>query len=160
MKIQNTSISLSTNELESISDLLESAHCELRKGYSKYREGESLMEQTNYDSEDDVEYMLDLYSNMQKKVHLTQSSLQRNEVKFMDQDNALSSGEEVYIYHVRGAHIDKLVYLHFTRHGAYYFYPKIENLMKLFTEGTESKVNYGSEVEMVHFLTYWNGQDR
>jgi len=156
MKIQNTNIKLGTDELEIIYDLLENANSELRKCYSKYSEGESLVEQTNYDTEDDVEYMLGLYSKLQKKIHFTQGSLQRNEVQFMDQDNIFKPEEEVYIYRVRGARIDKMVYLHYTCHGVFYFYDQIENLIRFFTEGKESAISYSSEIEMVHFLTYWD----
>lgn len=48
MKTQNTEITLSTSELEVISDLLENTYSSLRNNYNKYKEGASLMESTNY----------------------------------------------------------------------------------------------------------------
>ncbi len=145
------------SEIEVVADLIEEGKSNLQRGLAGYHAGESLMEATDYGSEADVEYILELYQNLLKKLTRLKERLQRNDVRCIAQENMFRPEETVHIYQVRGESIDRIVYVHETRHSAFLFYPTLELLTKMYLNGHESEIRYESETAMEHFMHYWRG---
>ena len=154
---ENKYIELDESELEVVADLLENGKSKLQRGIARYHAGESLMEMTDLSSEGDAEYIEELYGGLLTKLDLLKERLKRNDLRHIDQENVFRSEETVHIYQIRGDSMDRIVYVHETRHSAFLFYPTLEELIKMYLKGKESKIRYESETAMEHFMHYWRG---
>jgi hypothetical protein len=157
MKNENIQIQLDKSEIEVVADLLQRGASDLQRGVVRSHAGESLMELTDLSTEGDAEYIVELYQGVSRKLNILQNSLKRNDVRFIDQESVFRAEETVHVYQIRGDSVDSLVYIHETRHGAFFFYSTIESLIQMYLDGKESKIRYESETAMEHFLHYWKG---
>ena len=158
MSEKNVVIELSYDELEVVQDTMAERISDLRKDLREVEAGElSIGDCGEFDSDADAEFYLDLLSSVQNKVASIQQGLDKNDVRFIQQDQVYRMEERVKIYHVRNGHLDKLAFIHETRHGSHFLYSDIEALIKSYTDGEESKLHFGSEKEAEFYLLYWKG---
>ena len=158
MSEKNVVIELSYDELEVVQDTMAERISDLRKDLREVEAGElSIGDCGEFDSDADAEFYLDLLSSVQNKVASIQQGLDKNDVRFIQQDQVYRMEERVKVYHVRNGHLDKLAFIHETRHGSHFLYSDIEALIKSYTDGEESKLHFGSEKEAEFYLLYWKG---
>ncbi len=161
MKPKNVVIELSYDELEVVKEMMSESISDLRKNMREVEEGKlSIGDFGEFSNEADAEFYLDLQNEVKNKLITIQQGLSRNDVRFIQQDQVFRMEEEVKIYHVRNGRLDKLVFIHETRHGIHFLYSDIEALIRSYTDGTESKLVFGCEKEAEFYLLHWKGENQ
>jgi hypothetical protein len=161
MSEKNVAIELSYAELEVLKEIMEESVAVLQKGLREVEAGKlSIGECGEFDYDADADFHLDLQAKVEQKLTNIQHELDRNDVKFIQQDHVFRIEERVKVYQVSNRQFDQLAFVHETRHGVHLLYIDIEALIKSYTDGEESKLRFECEKEAEFYLLYWKGENQ
>jgi len=139
-------------------------HQTLTEKIEKYRrvlkcseEGDgSLCELVDCDTEQDVEYLIDVLEKSRNRFNDVQGVSEKNEVRFLAFDQVYGPEEGVDLYEIRRSGFDEVVFVFRCKYGARYVYRSLEDLLVFYKTGRDSKWRLECDEELQLFLNYWN----
>lgn len=157
MSESEVTLELGFAEVDVLHEILSDRIEEWELALKKVNEGEaSLIDLMECDTEVDVEYQLELYQKLRRRFSEVQVSNGFNDVEFIEETHIYRPEQSVETLRVRNNNgVDQLVYLFVSRHGVFYLYPSLEELMDFFLKDKESKLRFECRKEFDHFLNYW-----
>ena len=158
MSKSEVALELGFAEVDVLHEILSDRIEEWKLALRKVNEGEaSLMDLIECDNEVDAEYQLEIYQKLRKRFSDVQASNGLNDVEFIDETQIYRPEQSVEMLRVRNNRgIDQLVYLFVSRHGVFFLYRSLEELMDFFVKDKESKLRFECRKEFDHFLNYWS----
>lgn len=153
--MESVTLEFSFLELEKFEEVLSKALIDLGKAKQKADQGESIYETFGM-FETDVAFLSDIFQKRIEAIKLILESYKPNTVESLERTNMFRLEQAVEVFHVVSDYGDRLVYVFEGRHGGYYIYRQLEDLVSSFVKGEESEVIFYSEIELMHYLSYMN----